>query len=170
MQVKTQKQVMTLQNKAQKVADKLNEEVIVIAKGVQHIQAQAGTAYQLNAKDFDAKKSSLIAKKVGDDLEVALEEGVIIFDNYFAVCATDLSCLVSLPTEDGGLYHIVADASFTLEDGTQIVYERDPPFFTCKLLIKFQNILRNTTQVIIRHRVTILFSVISSPITLERQK
>ncbi len=122
MQVKTQKQVMVLQNKAQKVADKLNEEVIVIAKGVQHIQVQAGAAYQLNAKDFDAKKSSLIAKKVGDDLEVALEEGVIIFDNYFAVCATDLSCLVSLPTEDGGLYHIVADASFTLEDGTQIVY------------------------------------------------
>jgi hypothetical protein len=27
--------------------------------------------------------------------------------------------------------------------------ERDPPFFTGKLLIKFQNILRNTTQVII---------------------
>ncbi|SHE21882.1 Flagellar hook-length control protein FliK [Bathymodiolus brooksi thiotrophic gill symbiont] len=122
MQVKTQKQVTVLQNKAQKVADKLNEEVIVIAKGVQHIQVQAGTAYQLNAKDFDAKKSSLIAKKVGDDLEVALEEGVIIFDNYFAVCVTDLSCLVSLPTEDGGLYHIVADASFALEDGTQIVY------------------------------------------------
>ncbi|CAC9549118.1 hypothetical protein [uncultured Gammaproteobacteria bacterium] len=122
MQVKTQKQVMVLQNKAQKVADKLNEEVIFITKGVQHIQVQAGTAYQLNAKDFNAKKSSLIAKKVGDDLEVALEEGVIIFDNYFAVCATDLSCLVSLPTEDGGLYHIVADASFTLEDGTQIVY------------------------------------------------
>jgi hypothetical protein len=41
---------------------------------------------------------------------VALGEGVIIFDNYFAVCETDLSCLVSLPTEDGGLYHIVADA------------------------------------------------------------
>ncbi|CAC9599176.1 hypothetical protein formerly called flagellar hook-length control protein FliK [uncultured Gammaproteobacteria bacterium] len=122
MQVKTQKQVMTLQNKAQKVADKLNEEVIFITKGVQHIQVQAGTVYQLNAKDFNAKKSSLIAKKVGDDLEVALEEGVIIFDNYFAVCATDLSCLVSLPTEDGGLYHIVADVSFALEDGTQIVY------------------------------------------------
>ncbi len=122
MQVKTQKQVLVLQNKAQKVADKLTEEVIFITKGVQHIQVQAGTVYQLNAKDFDAKKSSLIAKKVGDDLEVALEEGVIIFDNYFAVCATDLSCLVSLPTEDGGLYHIVADASFALEDGTQIVY------------------------------------------------
>ena len=48
--------------------------------------------------------------------------------------------------------------------------ERDPPLFTDKLLIKFQNILRNTTQVIIRHRVKILFSVISSPITLEWQK
>jgi hypothetical protein len=43
MQVKTQKQVMVLQNKAQKVADKLNEEVIFITKGVQHIQVQAGT-------------------------------------------------------------------------------------------------------------------------------
>jgi hypothetical protein len=31
--------------------------------------------------------------------------------------------------------------------------ERDPPLFTGKLLIKFQNILKNTTQVIIRHRV-----------------
>jgi hypothetical protein len=30
--------------------------------------------------------------------------------------------------------------------------ERDPPLFTGKLLIKFQNILRNTTQDIIRHR------------------
>jgi hypothetical protein len=28
--------------------------------------------------------------------------------------------------------------------------ERDPPLFTGKLLIKFQNILRNTTQVIIQ--------------------
>ena len=53
-------------------------------------------------------------------MDVALEEGVIIFDNYFAVCAADLSCLVSLPTEDGGLYHIVADASFTLEGVTSV--------------------------------------------------
>jgi hypothetical protein len=44
------------------------------------------------------------------------------------------------------------------------------PRFTGKLPIKFQNILRNTPQVIIRHRVKILFTVISSPITLERQK
>jgi hypothetical protein len=28
--------------------------------------------------------------------------------------------------------------------------ERGPPLFTSKLLIKFQNIVRNTTQVIIR--------------------
>ena len=48
--------------------------------------------------------------------------------------------------------------------------ERDPPLFIGKLLIKFQNILRNTTQVIIRHRVKILFSVISSPISLEQQE
>jgi hypothetical protein len=48
--------------------------------------------------------------------------------------------------------------------------ERDLPLFTGKLLVKFQNILRNTTQIIIRHRVKILFSVISSPITLEQQK
>ena len=68
MQVKTQKQVMVLQSKVQKVADKLNEEVIFITKGVQHIQVQAGTVYQLNAKDFNAKKSSLLPKKVGDDL------------------------------------------------------------------------------------------------------
>jgi hypothetical protein len=44
--------------------------------------------------------------------------------------------------------------------------ERDPSLFTGKLLIKFLNILRNTTQVIIWHRVKILFSIISSPITL----
>ena len=37
--------------------------------------------------------------------------------------------------------------------------ERDPALFTSKLLIKFQNILRNTTEVIIRHKVKILFSV-----------
>jgi hypothetical protein len=30
--------------------------------------------------------------------------------------------------------------------------ERDHPLFTGNLLIKFQNILRNTTQVLIRHR------------------
>ncbi|SGZ73125.1 Flagellar hook-length control protein FliK [Bathymodiolus thermophilus thioautotrophic gill symbiont] len=122
MQIKTQKQITILQNKAQKVADQLNKEIVAVAKGIQHIQVQAGVAYQLSAKEFDVKKLNLIAKKNGNDLEVALEENVIIFDNYFAVCETGLSCLVSLPTEDGGLYHIVANTFFTLEDGTQVVY------------------------------------------------
>jgi hypothetical protein len=27
-----------------------------------------------------------------------------------------------LPTKNGGLYHVLADTFFTLEDGTQIVY------------------------------------------------
>jgi hypothetical protein len=31
--------------------------------------------------------------------------------------------------------------------------ERDPPLFTGRLLIKFQKILRNTTQVIVQHRI-----------------
>jgi hypothetical protein len=91
MQVTTQKQVMALQNKTQEVADKLTEEVIFITKDVQHIQVQAGTAYQLNAKDFDAKKSSLIAKKVDDDLEVALEEGVIIA-TFCALFCNAITC------------------------------------------------------------------------------
>jgi hypothetical protein len=54
----------------------------------------------------------------------------------------------------------------TLDSKVKIVKnERDPPLFTGKLLIKIQNILRNSTQVIIRHRVKILFSVISSDMT-----
>jgi hypothetical protein len=36
------------------------------------------------------------------------------------------------------------------------INERDPPLFTGKLLIKFQNILRNTPQVIIRQAVVIM--------------
>ncbi|CAB5498340.1 beta strand repeat-containing protein [Bathymodiolus thermophilus thioautotrophic gill symbiont] len=122
MQAKTSKEVTILQNKAQKLADKLNEEIVTITRDTQHIQVQIGTVYQLNIEDFDAKKLNLIAKKVGDDLEVTLEEGAVIFDNYFAVCATDLSCLVSLPAENGELYHVIADTFFTLEDGTQVVY------------------------------------------------
>jgi hypothetical protein len=38
--------------------------------------------------------------------------------------------------------------------------ERDPPLFTGKLLIKFQNILRDTPQAIIRHRVNIISVVL----------
>jgi hypothetical protein len=40
--------------------------------------------------------------------------------------------------------------------------ERDPPLFTGKLMIKFQNILRNTTQVIIRQGKNPIFRHIKS--------
>jgi hypothetical protein len=42
--------------------------------------------------------------------------------NYAYLRLNDLSCLVSLPIEDGGFYYVVADTFFSLEDGTQIVY------------------------------------------------
>jgi hypothetical protein len=51
--------------------------------------------------------------------------------------------------------HIKSNNSGTAE--VKIVKnERDPPLLTGKLLIKFQTILRTTTQVIIQHRVKIL--------------
>ena len=80
-----------------------------------------------------------------------------------------ISSPITLERQNPIFRHIKSNNSGTAK--VKIVKnERDPPLFTGKLLIKFQNILRNTTQVIIRHRVKILFSVISSPITLERQK
>jgi hypothetical protein len=67
MQAKTQKQVMTLQNKAQKVADKLNEEVIFITKGVQHIQAQiitpSSSATSKSSPTFLAIRLDFLASK-----------------------------------------------------------------------------------------------------------
>lgn len=122
MKVTTQKQIEILQAKAQKTADQLNQEIIVVSQGKQHIQVQAGIAYQLSAKNFDIKDVNLIAKKIGNDLEISLEYNIVVFDDYFKMCATDLSCLVSLPAEDGGLYHVLADILFALEDGSQVVY------------------------------------------------
>lgn len=122
MKVTTQKQIEILQAKAQKTADQLNQEIIVVSQGKQHIQVQAGIAYQLSAKNFDIKDVNLIAKKIGNDLEISLEDNIVVFDDYFKMCATDLSCLVSLPAEDGGLYHVLADILFALEDGSQVAY------------------------------------------------
>jgi hypothetical protein len=118
----TQEQLKTLQTKAQKTADQLNQEVVIITQGKQHTQVQAGMAYQLSTKDFDIKDANLIAKKVDNDLEVSLEGSVVVFDDYFEVCATDLSCLVSLPAKDGGLYHVLTDTFLILEDGTQVYF------------------------------------------------
>jgi hypothetical protein len=36
--------------------------------------------------------------------------------------STDLSCLVSLPAKDGGLYHVLTDTFLILEDGTQVYF------------------------------------------------
>jgi hypothetical protein len=118
----TQEQLKILQTKAQKTADQLNQEVVIITQGKQHTQVQAGMAYQLSTKDFDIKDANLIAKKVDNDLEVSLEGSVVVFDDYFEVCATDLSCLVSLPAKDGGLYHVLTDTFLILEDGTQVYF------------------------------------------------
>jgi len=42
-------------------------------------------------------------------LEILLDNNAsVIFDNYFEVCAGDLSCLVSLPSKEG-LYYVVDD-------------------------------------------------------------
>jgi uncharacterized iron-regulated protein len=69
MQVK--KQIKVLQTEAKDVANKLNKEVVVVTKGVQHIQAQVGIVYQLTSKAFDIQKLNLVAKKVDNDLEVS---------------------------------------------------------------------------------------------------
>jgi hypothetical protein len=69
----------------------------------------------------------------------------------------DLSSVYSASCKNPIFRHIKFNNSGTAK--VKIVKnERDPPLFTGKLLIKFQDILRNTTQVIIRHMVKILFS------------
>ena len=93
------------------------------------------------------------------------ENDVIFLSNCFTEILSDW---LLFNTQWAIFQHIIARISYI--SMKIIKNERDPPLFTGKLLIKFQNILRNTTQVIIRHRVKILFSVISSPISLERQK
>jgi hypothetical protein len=44
--------------------------------------------------------------------------------------------------------HIKSSNNYRTAKVKIVKNERDPPLFTGKLLIKFQNILRNTTQVI----------------------
>jgi hypothetical protein len=80
------------------------------------------------------------------------------YDNLSSVSLNVLKFYQQLTGEERRIPFIFDDFHFIVK------IERDPPLFTGKLLIKFQNILRNTTQVIIPHRVKILFSVISSPI------
>ena len=121
---KTTAQLKALQFKAQALAQTLNKEVIVVTKGKQHVNVKPGNAYELSVKDGDVlnKDFDIIAKKVGDDLEVLFPNDVtVVFDGYFEICASDLSCLVSLPAE-GGVYYVVEGNFVTLADGSQIVH------------------------------------------------
>ncbi|WP_201339208.1 beta strand repeat-containing protein [Isorropodon fossajaponicum symbiont] len=117
---KTTAQLKALQTQAQALSQTLSKEVVIVTKGEQHIKVMPGRAYELSiegGKDFD-----LIAKKVGDDLEVLLpNDTTIVFDGYFEVCTSDSSYLVSLPSE-GGIYHVVEGNSITLADGSQIIH------------------------------------------------
>ena len=121
----TSVQAEMLQAKAQALYQTLNKEVIVVTKGDQHIKVKPSYAYELSIKDDKEALSTdfdLIARKVDSDLEVLLENDTkVIFDNYFDLCATDLSCLVSLPSEEG-MYYIVEGNFVTLADGSQIVH------------------------------------------------
>jgi len=92
------------------------KQVIIATKGEQHIKVEPNHLYEINIKEGDVLTSevNLIAKKVGNDLEVLLENNAtVIFDNYFEVCTADLSCLVSLPSKEG-LYYVVDDTVTTL--------------------------------------------------------
>ncbi len=120
----TPTQLKALQTKAQALSQTLNKEVIVVTKGEQHVKVKPGYAYELSIKDGEIliKDFDLIAKKVGEDLEVLLPNDTsVVFDGYFEVCASDLSCLVSLPSE-GGMYHVLEGNFVVLADGSEIVH------------------------------------------------
>ena len=137
-------------------------------KGCTRIAAASDKAYRLLAHDrwFSPGTPASSTTKTGchDIAEIVLKVGLNTKNQLVLLWAQLIKIYTSLPTS-------VQPISITK---TLVIVptknERDPPLFTGMLLKKFQNILRNTTQVIIRHRVKILFSVISSPITLERQK
>ncbi|MBA5248674.1 MAG: cadherin repeat domain-containing protein, partial [Gammaproteobacteria bacterium] len=122
--VKIDAQQKTMQVKAEKIVATLDKQVIVITDGIQHIQTKSGVAYELGIQDgkFFTQDVSLIAKKVSNDLEIALESGVVIFDDYFEICTINSPCLVSFSVEEDGLYHVVIDTFILLEDDTQLVY------------------------------------------------
>ncbi|MBA5248291.1 MAG: hypothetical protein FE834_01960, partial [Gammaproteobacteria bacterium] len=124
--IKTIEALKTLQSKAKTLTKTLNTEMVAMLKGEQHIQVKPGLVYELNIKGDELlskdKDFALIAKKVGKDLEVLLpDEVIVIFDDYFEICATDLSCLVALPNENG-IYYVTEGNFPTLADGSQIVY------------------------------------------------
>jgi hypothetical protein len=69
------------------------------------------------------------------------------YDNLSSVSENVLKFYQQLTGEERRIPFIFDD--FHLCRSRVVKNERDPPLFTGKLLIKFQNTLRNTTQVII---------------------
>ena len=122
--MKTIQQLRALQFKAKSVSKTLTKEVIAVTQGEQYVDVKPSKFYELEVKEGGVlnKDFDTIAKKVGNDLEVLLtNDTTVIFDGYFEVCSTDLSCLVSLPTE-GGVYFVIDGNFTTLDDGSQIVH------------------------------------------------
>lgn len=114
-----------LQAKAQTIAQTLDKQVIVATQGKQqHVKVKSGYLYEISLKEGEVLNAdaNLIVKKQGSDLQVLLEHNTtVIFDGYLAICTSDLSCLLSLPSAQGAYY--IAENSFTPPaNGSQIVY------------------------------------------------
>lgn len=93
----------------------------------QYIDVKPGAYYEVNVEDdkgntIPAEELDIIAKKVGQSLEVVLNDTTLLFDDYFHICSIETACLVSLPAAEEELYFITDDILMILEDGAQVVY------------------------------------------------
>jgi hypothetical protein len=84
------------------------------------------------------------------------------YDNLSSVCQNVLKFYQQLTGEERRIPFIFSDFHFCRSRVIGLDIMENRIFTLCRM--------RNTTQVFILHRVKILFSIISSPITLERQK
>ncbi|WP_138146519.1 beta strand repeat-containing protein, partial [Bathymodiolus heckerae thiotrophic gill symbiont] len=122
--MKTNEQFVKSQAKASILAKEYNLKTVNIKGDSEHVRVQPGIVYEISVENDGilTKNFNLIAKRVGNDLEVLLEDSIVIFDEYFEICGSDLSCIVSLPTENGNLYYVTEGNFYTLTDGSQIVH------------------------------------------------
>ncbi|WP_024792268.1 type I secretion C-terminal target domain-containing protein [Candidatus Ruthturnera calyptogenae] len=117
---KTTTQLKTLQTQAQAFSKTLSKVIVIVIKGEQHIRVIPGHAYEISIED--GRNFDLIAQKVDNDLKVLLpNDTIVVFNEYFKVCVSDLSCLVSLPSEDG-IYHIIENNFVTFTNNSQIIH------------------------------------------------
>ncbi len=116
---KTATELRELQKKARKISKYFSKEEVVAEQGhTKHIDIEFGNNYNISFKD----SINYIAQKSGDNLEILLENNTnIIFDNYFSSCATDMSCMVTLPIGES-LYYITEGNFIELADGSEIVF------------------------------------------------